>query len=107
MACANIIGNRRSDLLFILKLSSIIHYRLWMLVEYSFLVLLLLWYDFLLFALYSYFCADDEGVLSDNRVMHQYKLTYYNKLGQSARPIGRSLHQRTEKIRELQLNHYC
>lgn len=41
------------------------------------------------------------AALSDYRVEQPYRLSYHNKLSQSARPTGRTLHQRTkEKIKE-------
>lgn len=58
--------------------------------------------------LVSYWCCVDacrwcvrEAALSDYRVEQHYGLTYHNELSQSARPTGRTLHQRTkEKIKE-------
>ena len=58
--------------------------------------------------LVSYWCCVDacwwcvrEAALSDYRVEQHYRLTYHNELSQSARPTGRTLHQRTkEKIKE-------
>ena len=42
-----------------------------------------------------------DQLLSDYRIEQQHRLSYHNKLSQSARPTGSTLHQRTrEKIKE-------
>lgn len=65
------------------------------------------WFFFPVLLVSCWCCVDAcrwcvrEAALSDYRVEQHYRLTYHNELSQSARPTGRTLHQRTkEKIKE-------
>lgn len=88
-------GNTSANLLFRLKFSSSVHCVLWMLAKLFFFPPVLL---------FSYWCCVSacwwcicKAALSDYRIEQHYRLSYHNKLSQSARPTGRTLHQRTKE----------